>query len=180
MRYIVLLLIILTTLFIITPPPIHARITPEDIVNEKRAAYEAKIKTYLPANQQKLTQLEKAIAQVNKSRSEELEAIMFRQGQILDEYQSRKGGIETEAIKDARYWLTFAHEAIDYQKARIYIFNLTNESNIKSDANNLVASLQSQLNYARAQAIKSQNTISKTVAGLGSQKIAPEVIGGGE
>lgn len=177
---ILFLILSLYTLYSI-PPTIFARVTPEDIVNAKKGAYETRVKNYSPANQQKLTTLASAIAEVNKKRCEDLEQVMLYQAAILDEYQGRKGGVETEAIKDARYWLTFAHEAIDYQKARIYIFDLNGESNIKNDANNLISSLQTQLNYARSTAIKSQSFISKAVSGGGSQKIVdPNTIQGGD
>lgn len=160
--------------------PVEARITPQDIVDQKREDFTRMFNNYTPANQQKIQDIIDAINQDNANNTAVLEAIMLYQGQILDEYLSRNKFIETESIHDARYWLTFAHEAIDYQKQRVYIPILTSQSNINSDLLNLLSSYKSQLNYAQSTAVKSLNKIAATVKGLGSQKVASPSAGGGE
>lgn len=99
---------------------------------------------------------------------------MLRQGQILDEYMSRNDmqeGSETDGIhrnlskpvENARYWLTYAHEAVAYQAAKVYIFNITSEGNIKSDLNREVDELSSDLNILRNKVLKSQKLIESLV-----------------
>lgn len=177
-----LFLLILTFTLFSSPftLPVQARITPTDIVNARREDFTKAFNSYTPANQQKIQDIMDAINQSNADTTAILGAIMTYQGNILDEYLSRKKFVETESIKDARYWLTFAHEAIDYQKQRVYIPVLTGQSNINSDLNNLLASYRSQLSYARGTAVKSLEKITATTQGLGSQKVATQSAGGGE
>lgn len=161
-------------------PEVQARVTPADIVNEKREDFTQKFNTYSPTSQQKIETVMDAINQANADSTAILGAIMIRQGNILDEYLSRKKFIESESIKDSRYWVTFAHEAIDYQRQRVYIPVLTSESNLNGDLSNLLSNYRSQLSYARGTAVKSLDKVSKTVSGLGSQKVASQSAGGGE
>src|SRR6266853_120997 len=127
-------LFVLSLLILLFPTLVHARITPNDIVNDNREAYQLRIKNYSPQNQKNLESLQQKIVQVNKTRTDQLEAITLVQGEILDEYVFRKGiheksedGVHrdlTDPVEKARYWITFAHEAVAYQAAKIYIPNL--------------------------------------------------------
>lgn len=149
-------------MFILTIKPVFARITPEDIVNAKKQSYELKVKTYTPENKNKLESLFNKIEDINRKRTQELSFIMGTQAQILDEYQKRIGK-ETEAITNARYWVTYAHEAVAYQAAKIYVFELTSETNLKNDALATINKFQSELNYARSQVVKSQKILAAVV-----------------
>ncbi|MDO8570060.1 MAG: hypothetical protein Q7R97_00555 [Candidatus Daviesbacteria bacterium] len=168
---ILILILILFFLLISFPSLVFARVTPEDIVQEKRATYEQKVKNYSALNQQKLEKLAKDIALVNKKRTDELENIMIAQGNILDEYETRSAGPSgslrinknSEAIKNARYWITYAHEAVAYQAAKIYIFNLSAEQNINNDAVSLINQMAGELNSSRTKVINSQKTLEKTI-----------------
>ncbi len=147
----------------IVPGLVFARVTPEDIVQEKRVIYETKVKNYSPQNKQKLEKLVNDIDLVNKKRTDELENIMIAQGTILDEYETRSAGKNGEAIKNARYWITYTHEAVAYQAAKIYIYSLTSAGNIKNDALNLISQMAGELNSARTKVINSQKTLEKTI-----------------
>ncbi len=152
-------LLLLSCLSIIFPVAVLARITPEDIVNSKLSAYNQKVKNYSPSNQQKLTQLSTNIADINKKITNQWEMTMLRQGEVLDEYQNRNGGKESEGIKNARYWITYAHEATAYQAAKIYIFDLTLETNIKPDAVSTLSVFQSDLSVLKGKVKKSENIL---------------------
>lgn len=153
------------------PPLALARTTPEDIVNAQMETLNSTLNSYSPENQQKVRNIIRSTAKANANACTYLEAITARQGAILDEYLSRKNFQETQSIKDARYWLTFAHEAIDYQKQRVYLPQLTGEANIQRDLRVMINNFQSQLNYARGTAVKTQGKILGTVSGKGSQTI---------
>ncbi len=56
---------------------------------------------------------------------------MLTQGGILDEFIRRKG--EGAGTDKTRYWITYAHEAVAYQAAKVYIYNLTSEGNLKGE-----------------------------------------------
>lgn len=162
------LVVILLALFV--PVSIQARTTPEDILNQQRQVYQQKIRNYSPENRIKLERLNKQINDLNQKLSNELEQNILRQGEILDEYVERNG-IEEDGGKDginrnlsgkvenARYWITYTHEAVAFQKAKVYVFNLTSEKNLKSDANNLISRLQGDLNGTRQKVINSQKTL---------------------
>lgn len=172
MQYLKLLVIFLTSLVTITlsAPFVQARTTPEDIFNAKKDAYQQKVSKYSPTSQQKLDSLSQKIAEVNQVRSAQLLLITKRQGEILDEYLIRQEIIEqggrdginrnlSDPIEKARYWITYAHEAAAYQAAKIYLYSLTSESNIKSDSLNLISTLQADLNSTRQKVINSQKIL---------------------
>lgn len=154
---------IITIITFITPVQAFARITPEDIVNSKREAYETKIKNYSLQNKQKLQNLAGKVAEVNKKRADELDRIMITQAAILDEYQTRIDGKDKAQIEKARYWITYTHEAVAYQAAKIYIFSLSSESNLKNDTLNLISLMQGELNSTRSKVIYSQKILKETV-----------------
>ncbi|MBI3485430.1 hypothetical protein HY025_00635 [Candidatus Daviesbacteria bacterium] len=148
--------------------------TPLDAVNSQIEIYNQTVKTYSNSHQQALTKLSKDIANLNKQKTDALEQNLQTQGDILDEYVKRNkisenGGADgihrnSDSVSQTRYYLTFAHEAVAYQAAKNYIFYLTSENNIKYDASNLIASFETDLNYARSQVIKSQTTIKNLIS----------------
>lgn len=142
---------------------VEARITPEDIVKSQREAYEKVVKNYSFQSQQKLKNLSEKITQINKKRTDELDQIMKIQAAILDEYERRQDGQDVENIKKARYWITYAHEAVAYQKGKIYIFDLSNEPNIKNDALSTLSLFQSELLSTRDKVIYSQKILKGVV-----------------
>jgi len=152
---------------IILPVTVFARVTPEDIVNSKKEAYESRVVNYSAAHRQNLEIFSKKIVEVNKKRTDELDRIMVAQALILDEYETRLGsggqGRRADEIEKARYWITYAHEAVAYQAAKIYIFDLSGESNITRDALNTISFFQSELNSARSKVINSQKILTDVV-----------------
>lgn len=157
------IVILIMFLMGISPVTVWARVTPEDIVNSKKEAYEGKVVNYSASHRQNLENLSKSIAEVNKRRTGELDRVMVTQASILDEYERRSNGKNSEAIKNARYWITYAHEAVAYQAAKIYVFDLSAESNITKDALNTISLFQSELNSTRAKVINSRKTLMDTV-----------------
>lgn len=149
--------------FFFSVSPAFARVTPQDILNQQREAYDKQVASYSQQDRAKLERLSAEIARVNKQRTDQLETNMLTQAAILDEFQSRSGGEPTSAIEKSRYWITFAHEAVAYQAAKIYIFDLNGEKNIRSDAGNLISKFESELNYARSQVVYSQQILKETI-----------------
>jgi len=142
---------------------VFARVTPEDIVNLQKQAYQVKVKNYSSSHQQKLDNLVGKIALVNKTRTDELNQIMKIQAAILDECQQRSTEKNQEEVEKARYWITFAHEAVAYQQAKIYIFGLSSEANIKNDVLEAVNLFWGELNSTRGKVIYSQNILEELV-----------------
>lgn len=157
-------------LFIFITPTIQARTTPEDIINAKRQEYNQRLQNYSPEGKQKLADFERKIADLNKLITDDYETQMLRHGTILDEYirrnqiSERQGdGISrnlSEPVENSRYWITYAHEAVAYQAAKIYIPNLSGEANINRDLATQINILQSDTNILRNKIIKSQTILS--------------------
>lgn len=170
----ILILSLLITYNSLLITPVFARTTPEDIANQRKEEYNAKIKNYSPESKQKLEQFSQKIADLNKSQSDILEAIMLRQGQILDEYILRNKielPVETDGIhrrdnpvEETRYWVTYAHEAVAYQAAHIYIVGVTGENNIDRDIINTISALQSDMGVLKGKVIKSQKVLEELVS----------------
>lgn len=151
---------------------ISARTTPEDIYNEKRATYETKRQTYSLENQKKLDLFETEIKNLNAFITTELENNTLRQGEILNEYILRNNiptvpetdGIQRnldDPVENARYWITYAHEAIAFQAAKNYLFSLTGESNIDRDIVVQIQALQSETGVLKGKVEKSKQALIK-------------------
>lgn len=158
---------------LLLPFSVSARVTPEDIVNAQKETYNQRMSRYSEQNKQKLSKLTDAIANTNKEETDKLSEIMERQGQVLDEYLRRKGielPPETDGIhrrdnpnENALYWLTYAHEAVAYQAAKIYVINLTSESNVNSDIKSTINNLQADMRGLNGKVLKSQQIIQTLV-----------------
>lgn len=135
------------------------RTTPADIIDTKKATYEEKVKSYSSTHQAQLKKFSEEISRVNEYRSNQLRQIMDTQAAILDEFQRRHEGQYKDSVEKARYWITFAHEAVAYQQAKVYVFALSDESLIKEDSKGTISLLRSDLSYARSQVINSQNIL---------------------
>lgn len=149
--------------FMFFPQTAQARITPEDIVQTKRETYEKKVVTYSLDSQQKLTKLAEKIAFYNHQRTGEMDKVMETQAAILDEYERRNPAKNKAGIKKARYWITYAHEAVAYQAAKIYILDLSSEVNIKNDALSLINLFSSELKSTRLKVLNSKKTLEEVI-----------------
>lgn len=171
---ILLSLIGLVTIYCQLTTPSQARTTPEDIVNEQIAGYESRIQSYTPQTKQKLTDWNKKITTFNEQKSASLEQICMTQGELLDEFIRRSEINEklktdgktrnlADPIENARYWITFAHEAAAYQKAHVYVFNPTGETNVDRDILSTINQMQGDLNILRNKVQKSQTLVENLI-----------------
>lgn len=162
--------LLLLLLFVLLTPAAFARTTPEDIYNEKLAAYETKRQTYSLENQKKLDLYQDEIKNLNAFITRELENNTLRQGEILDEY-IRRNDIPTvpetdgirrnldDPVENARYWITYAHEAIAFQAAKNYLFSLTGESSVNRDIVLQIQALQSDTGILKGKVEKSKQAL---------------------
>lgn len=159
-RYFLLGLIFTAVCF---PVVVQARVTPEDIVNAKRDKYQEKVNTYTSDNKAKLSQLSQSIVDLNQLLCTKLTESMSMQAAILDEYERRVGEKQSEEIKDARYWITYAHEAVAYQAAKNYVPDLSTQSNIKNDQLSMINLFQNEMMATRKKVLFSQTTLAKVI-----------------
>jgi hypothetical protein len=150
--------------------PVSARVNPESIYNDARASYEKKRQTYSLENQKKLDQYEEEIKGLNAFITQELEHNTLRQGEILNEYILRNDiptvpetdGIKrnlSDPVENARYWITYAHEAIAFQAAKNYLFGLSSESNIDRDIIIQINALQGDIGVLKGKIDKSKQAL---------------------
>jgi hypothetical protein len=163
-------IILLILIWYIFPKISWARVTPADIINDQKASFQARKNSYSSQNQAKLDFFNQAIADLNTKITSELEQNLIRQGQILDEYVRRTGyqedggrdGIHRNTdkpVENARYWVTYAHEAAAYQAGRVYIINLSSQANINNDIVNSINALQSDISVLKSKVTKSQDLV---------------------
>ena len=172
-KLLLLFLILAFSSYLLTSA-VHARTTPEDIVNAQKESYEQSIKNYSPTNKQKLETWDKKIEVFNDKKCAELEHIMETQGAILDEFIRRNEIAEkvktdgktrnlSDPIENARYWLTYAHEAVAYQAAKVYVFNATGENAINQNILSTINIMQSDLNVLKGKVQKSQTIMEELI-----------------
>ena len=119
-------LFILTTCYLLLATSIYARTTPEDIVNSKKDSYNQTVQNYSPENKQKLDSYSHNIATLNKIITDDYQFNMETQALILNEYIKRNPEqASSSQVENAQYWLTYAHEAVAFQAAKIYIFEFS-------------------------------------------------------
>lgn len=163
-------IIVFSFLLILNLPQVFARTTPEDIYNERLSVYESKRQTYTLENQKKLDQFEAEITNLNSLITSELESNTLRQGEILDEYIRRNDiptvpetdGIRrnlSDPVENARYWITYAHEAIAFQAAKKYLFGLTGEAGVNRDIIVQINDLQSDIGVLKGKVEKSKQAL---------------------
>ncbi len=155
-------------------PTVSARTTPDDILREQREVYNMRVKNYSPENQKKLAEFEQKVAALNKYQTDVLEAKMTRQGEILNEYVFREGIQERQAdgitrdlsdpVENARYWITYAHEAVAFQAAKHYIFDLSGEANIKANVTSKINQLANDIDILAGKVDKSQKLVEALVS----------------
>lgn len=155
--------LVLFSLLFLFPNLVFARTTPEDILNAQRADFNQTASKYSLTSKNKLSMMEKKLAEVNQKLSTQLSVIMSRQGDILEEYRRRQDYQTSAQLTNVEYWVTYAHEAVAYQAGKIYIFNLTTEKNLVSDINSSINLLQNELNTTRGKVIKSQKLLMELV-----------------
>lgn len=170
----ILLTIFIGVLIFVISPLTFARTTPEDIIQERRQSYEQKLKNYSSESQVKLSEFESKIAKLNKLQTDILNQEMERQSELLEEYISRNNIEERQAdgisrnlqdpVENARYWITYAHEAVAYQAAEQYIFNLSSQANIKGDVKAQINELNADMNILIGKVEKSRKIIQGLVS----------------
>lgn len=167
-----LLGLLLTTTYQL--PTASARTTPDDILREQREVYNMRVKNYSAENQKKLAEFEQKVAAMNKYQTDVLESKMRRQGEILNEYVFREGIEERQAdgitrnlsdpVENARYWITYAHEAVAFQAAKHYIFDLSGEANIKANITSKINQMGNDIDILAGKVDKSQKLVEALIS----------------
>lgn len=148
---------LLSSLFLILiflfPIQVFARVTPNDIYKQKRAAYEANLsKITDPTKKQAVIKADQTLNEINQSVCIRFDADIAKLSAILEEVKAREGVIDTVVaygrgdtpLDNAAYYLNYAAEAVAYQKIQDYTPQIGSNNFDKaviSSKNNLRANL---------------------------------------
>jgi hypothetical protein len=162
------LLIFLIFLF---PNIVFARVTPDDIYQAKKSAFENNLnKISDPAKKQTVLKADQILNQVNQTVCARFDVDIAKLSAILEEEKSRRKVTKTVVaygqgntpLDSASYYLNYAAEAVAYQKIQdytpqIYAGNLA--APVNSSINNLEADLQTVL----GKILRAKNEIKKSL-----------------
>lgn len=145
------LLIILTLL---VPINVLARVTPNDLYQAKRTAFENHLsKISNPGKKQAVMEADQLLNTINQQVTFRFDADIAHLSAILEEEKSRQGRIETVVaygqgdtqLDTAAYYLNFAAEAVAYQKIQDYTPQIAQgslDNAVRISQNNLKGNLQ--------------------------------------
>ncbi len=138
--------------FTFRPTYVFARVTPDDLLQEKRATFQANLnKIQNSKKRQAVINSDLTLQEINQTVCSRFQKDLDKMAAILDEEKRRQNVTKTivaygqgnTPFDSAAYQLNFAAEALAYQKAKDYTPNIgnnnllgavnTNSSNLKSD-----------------------------------------------
>lgn len=165
--YIGLLGVILT----LTPSLSFARVTPNEIYQEKRTNFEKNLtQIEEPEKKELVIKTDQMLKDINQKVTKRLDQDIEKLAAILEEEKSRQGvnntivafGRGDSLLDSAAYYINFAHEAIAYQKIQDYTPNLTS-GNIDYALNLSLSNLKSNLKTLQNKMIKAKLELKKAL-----------------
>lgn len=163
--------IILIFLFFLLPATVFARVTPNDIYQQNRAAFEAQLnKISDPSKKDKVTQADQMLYDINQAVCARFDQDLTNLSAILEELKRRNGVTETVVafgqgdtqIDTAAYWLNYAAEAVAYQKIQDYTPTL-NLSNLGGSITNSLNELKGDLGVLKNKILRAKAEVKKAV-----------------
>ncbi len=158
-------------IIIFWPSIAFARITPEDIYQEKRAAFEDQLNKILdPLKKEKIRQADSLLNKVNQEVCSRFDEDIAKITAILEEVKRREGVTETvvafgqgdTSLDNAAYWVNYAQEAIAYQKIQDYTPQVV-QSNLSAGIKNSQSNLRSNLTALQQKIIKAKNEVKRAL-----------------
>jgi hypothetical protein len=168
------LLAIVTAFLTVTlsfPFVAQARITPNDIYQQKRAEFDATV-SRLPDQSKKdrILKADRTLKTINQTVTRRFDDDIARMSAILEELKSRENvtdnvvafGSGDTPIDTAAYDLNFAAEAVAYQKIQDYTPQFSG-SNIDAGIANSQANLRSNLITLRGKVLRAKSELQKAL-----------------
>lgn len=143
----------------------EARVTPDDIYQAKRSEFTNNLdKISDNGLKSNILEADWAIKEINQSVTRRYDGDMAILAGIVSELEQRadRQKRENPFLENALYWVTFAHEAVAYQKIQDYTPNLSGNSPlaaIKSSSNRL----RGDLNTLKGKILKAKTMVKKAV-----------------
>lgn len=154
-------------LFFITPQVVFARVSAEDIYQQKRAEYNADLfKVTDQRIKNLISQADHNLKASNLNVSNRFDSEINKMSAILDELKSRQGVTNTTVafgqgdtpLDHAAYYLNFAAEAVAYQKVQDYTPSVITD--------NYASGITPSLNRLNSDLISTKNKVLKAKSEL--------------
>lgn len=170
------ILIVIVLFSLCTFPSLtFARVTPEDIYNEKRSAYEQRLASIQdPLKKEKMQKADLLLQEINQKISSRFDEDVAKLAAVLEELKSRIGaegqstivayGQGETKLDSAAYWLNYAAEAVAYQKIQDYTPQFSTEAQLAGSVGTSMNRLSGDLGVLRNKIIRAKNEMSKIVA----------------
>lgn len=153
---------------ILIPNTVFARVTPNDIYQEKRTSFEAQINQIKnPVKKDSILKADQELYDVNLKIANRFEVDAFKLASIMDEYKRRKAINETRVaygnvntpVEQADYWVNFAAEAVAYQKIQDYTPYGISETNMSEPINSSISRMKSDFSVLRGKILKAKSQV---------------------
>jgi hypothetical protein len=150
-------------------PTVHARVTPNDIYQEKRATFEQNLSKIPTDKKEKIIQTDMLLSQINQEVCLGFDAEIARMSAILDQLKERKNITSTRVaygngstlIENADYYLNYAQEAVAYQKIQDYTPQIS--GNLSTGVTSSLNNLTSDLGVLRNKILRAKGEINKAL-----------------
>lgn len=163
---------ILTLLILLVlPSAVYARVTPNDIYEAKRAAFESQLnKISDPTKKEKVRQADQMLYDINQKVCLRFDEDLNKLSAILEELKRRNNVTETVVafgqgdtqLDTAAYWLNYAAEAVAYQKIQDYTPSL-NLSNLSGSITVRLNELRGDLGVLKNKVLRAKTEVKKAV-----------------
>lgn len=165
----ILILILFVAIFL--PATVFARVSVNDVYQEKRQAWEQQIAKLSQANQIKVKKADELLKQINLVVCSRFDADIAIMTAIDAQIRERRGmdsvptqvayGSGNTPLENAEYWLNYAQEAVAYQKIADYTTNINGDSSVDGAINSEKASLKSDLGVLANKILRAKSEIAK-------------------
>lgn len=162
---------ILIILLIVFPVTAFARVTPDDIYQQKRVTFEAQLnKISDPLKKEKVKLADQLLYELNQRVCSRFDGDLNKLSSILEELKKRNGVTETVVafgqgdtqLDSAAYWLNYAAEAVAYQKIQDYTLAL-NPSNPKGSIQISINRLKVDLGVLKNKILRAKSELKGAV-----------------
>lgn len=155
------------------PSTISARVSVNDIYQQKRDAWSQQVAKLSPENQAKVKKADQLLKDINLKVCERFDEDIAVLTAIDAQIRERRGldsvptvvayGSGNTPLETAEYWLNYAQEAVAYQKIADYTTNINGDSSVDGAINAEKASLKSNLGVLAGKILRAKSEIGKVL-----------------
>jgi regulator of protease activity HflC (stomatin/prohibitin superfamily) len=167
----VILSLLFQIILILTPVNVFARITPDDIYQEKRVQFQTNLEKMTdPKMKEAVWEADQTLRDINQKVCLRFQLDLDKMAAILDEEKSRENVTKTivaygqgnTPLDSAAYQLNYAAEALAYQKAQDYTPEFSG-GNYKTSINTSSANLKYSLEALQNKILAAKTEIKKAI-----------------